>query len=541
MSTITQLAAAVAEERGLTDPLEGILWEDTPILWPGSCYVDGILYMTFPRDRLVDVTNKKGEKIGEKREKRTICIPSEGDPFWYDEETVAKKNYTFPSTFLQTQESRWDPQSIQNYLSDKVETPTIDAAALWSQIRAQLVTYVEYNGETFYDIVAYYVMLSYVFRMFDAIGYLHFNGTMASGKSQNLRMLTLMGFNTIWASNLSPSSMFRTIAGAPGVTCIDEAESFEGERGQELQLLLHAGYTNPGYALRVEKEGDKFTVKSYATYGPKAMASINPLPPVLASRAVVIPMQPASKIIPSLNPKAPIWGEIRNQCYLWAFQNAHALGDLVEEWGGTLHQTIPNDLKDRAWEVSMPFIVLAEHIGGRDMAIELLRFFEKYFEEAREQQATVDRQLTLLRCLPRVFANKEPYDGHWWNLKDIHEVVLEWIEEDAREYYKTRTASRNLTALGWRTRRNAHGGVQIPITEDEVREQFRKRRVTTLTDQDELWLTGKISYTKGKKQSTPEQDSAPRSIWEQITDDADADTPDGSPAEDPDRPASPWT
>lgn len=515
MRATEKLALSVLEQQGEVDDLPGAQDTEPIILYPGTDYKNGTLYMTFPRFREIEIRNKKGDVTGTELKVSTFALTSEGTAFWYDPETVTRKGYVFPHTFTQQQESRWPIPDIDAFRTGQAET--IMPLDLYTDLRETVIDHVEYErlDSPFYDLVVYYILLTYVFRIFPSIAYLHFNGTMASGKSQNLRLFSLLGFNAIWASNMSPASLYRQVAGCPGVLCIDEAESFEGERGEELRRLLNAGYTAPGLVPRAEKvDGDRFSTVMYATYGPKVLASINPMEPVIGSRCIVIPMQPSLRDIKPIRINDEKWPLLRNKLYLWAMQNAYEIEEKRDYWANLAYAEDSNlGLKDRQWELALPFVVMADHIGGRDEAMKLIDFFKEQFIAYQKAQEETDRLRLLLKCLPAVLIHPDgPIDGDWYYLKTVHDVVAEHLDEDAREYYRTKATSKHLKALGWRERRSHKGGNLVRIPEESVREQFRKRNIDPFTPEevnftrdDVKWLAGELTYADNRTPApTPE-------------------------------------
>lgn len=510
MTDLRAIAADIADERGIPTSLDGFVEDEPTILWPGTDFQNGTLYMTFPGLRDVPIFNKKGEETSIERKLATYCVTSEGQQFWYEPDEVMRRGHIFPQTFTQESESRWPRSHVRDFLAG--EADNIDPTELFGEIHTEIFDHVEYTDPIYYDIIAYYILLSYVFRAFNSISYIHFNGTKASGKSQNLRILSYLGFNAVWASNMSAASLYRQVAGCPGMLCIDEAESFDGERGEEIRRLLNAGYTSPGYVPRAEKVGDRFTVIRFATFAPKVLASINPLEPVIASRCIIVPMQPSLRRLGSLEAQDPKWPTLRNKLYLWAMQQSYNIGEIRDEWQNTVRDQINTDLKDRQWELALPFIVLGEHVGGRDEALRLVAFFETHFEQQRKNEEETDRLRLLLKCLPQVMLDKDPWPGNWYHIKDIHDVVAERIDEDQREYYRTKTTSKHLTALGWRDRKSHKGGPLVQIIEQDVRDQFRKRNLTP-EDGHERWWNGELNYQDETRTRSPEQEAAPQASF----------------------------
>jgi hypothetical protein len=478
------------------DQIPGAIFERTDMLRPGTDWHGDILYMTFPIDRMEQQPIKGGKKgdVEDVRVTRTIVVTNTRRAFWYERKIVAEEGFRFPPQgFNQSFETRWPEEEIKSYIEG--DTKKISKEQLLNDLRQIYLDYVEYTDQTFYSLLPYYILGSYVYRIFPTLGYLHFNGTKASGKSQNLKLLRTLGFNCIWASNLSTASLYRHVDGCPGLICIDEAESFEGEKGEELRRLLNAGYKDGEPVLRAEAQGDgTFAVRQYDLYSPKALASINPLEPVVQSRCIVVPMQPASlKDIREFREDDPKWAALRNRIYRWAMDHASDVAQLYDEWNQELRFEHAKILTNRTWEITQMFIVMAHHLEGIDSAKALVRFFAEYFHEQQKAEEEVDKLKLLLKCLPQVLLLKDAATNGEYLLKDIHDVVVEYIDEDLREYYRTKQVSRHLTALGFRGRGKVKGGTTVPIDEQEVRNQMKKRSVTPFPD-NEAWLQGKASY-----------------------------------------------
>jgi hypothetical protein len=475
--------------------------DDMEVLRPGVDYHDGFLYFTLPMDRSETKTVGKGEaaKKVSQRITSTICVrsagPGEEHPtvFPYDEDSVRVEGFRFPQTFTQAPENRWPMHRLSEYLDGSAGT--VDPYSLFDRLRNVYKTHIDYPDDVYYDIVPLYVMGSYVFPMFRATGYIHFNGTRDSGKSQNMLLQSAFGLNTVWASSMTPSSLFRTVAGCPGIICVDEAEAehWKTEKGQELRQIILAGYANGSTVARTEKgPGDKFITIYYDAYCPKTLSSISPLDPTLASRCIVIPMQRTLRQIPEFNPESDDNVDIRGQLYQWAMQHHPDIRRVQAKWEREREQRAPG-LTARAIQIATIYLVLAEHVGGPAMADRLVGFFTDYFAKAAKAREDQDLQLTLLKALPRVLASKDPHPGNFYSIKDIHEVVIEYLEDDAKDYYKTRTVSRHLVTLGLTRTQMAKGGKQVQITEDVVRTAFRRHGVTPFVEDTE-WLDGTRNY-----------------------------------------------
>ena len=471
----------------------GFVMTETKMVRPGLDFVDNHLYMTVPimQDQTVTVGRGKGAHEETKTVLVTAVIRDDGVFHPYNEEAMAAEGFVFPTTFTQDTNPRWTKPSMTSHLFG--EAPIINSASLFNDLRKVFVDHVEYPEEIYYDLLPLYILSTYVFRLFQTTPYIHFFGSKASGKSQNLNLIKTFGLNAIWASNMSSPALYRRVAGCPGVLCLDETEGFDGERGEELRRILNAGYVKGGTVPRAEKQGDTFVTIEFEAYCPKVMASITPLEPVLQSRSMIIPMSPAIRRIPNFNPEETRWQTLRDRIYLWAMQNAAALVPIRDTWTTDRQDREAVGLTNREWQLAHPLLTLGEHFGGAELIGRLLPYFATAAAAKAKAQEDADRQVLLLKILPRVLAKNAAHEGGYYAIKEIHATVTEYLEEDAREYYKTRAVSRHLVTLGFKDKRQAKGGAQIRLPEAFLREQFTKRH-TTPFEEDEAWLRGEASY-----------------------------------------------
>lgn len=501
-------------ERGI-EALEEIIWEDTEPLRPGVDFHDGIVYFTVPTKIRVPVTVGRGKAATEKIEVRDslVCVTSDRRAFPYNPETVAKLGFTYPKTVTFDDTRRWSIPSIKAFLADNTDSP--DPVTLHAGIRRVYEEYVEFErgaDDPMYDAMPLFVIGSYLFRLFGSLGYVHFNGTAASGKSQNLRLLDAMAFNTYWASSMSPAALYRQVAGMPGTVCIDEAESFEGERGTELRLILNAGYLDGSKVGRAEKgANDQFSVVKFESYGPKVLASINPLDSVIGSRCLIVRMRPAIRKIGEFDRHDERWQNLRDRLYLFAMYHTPAIARYVETWNKKTRFERAPQLQQRHWQITQLYVILADYIDSFDNGTRcdrLITFFNGYFADQQRAADATDRVRILLQCLPRVLQNNTPEDDVFYTLKQVHEEVVARLDTDATEYYKTRQVGRALEVLGFKNKRSRKGGTQVALPADQIRAEFRQRRVTPY-EEDIAWLEGD-DYTPPEK---PTAAAAPDEIW----------------------------
>lgn len=496
-------------------------WDSIETLRSGTDFRNGITYLTVPMriNRLVKAT-KKGDHDKIVTEDGTLCITSERETFAFTPERVADFGFEFPATFMRSKEDRWSKASMKTFLDGSAAK--VNPVAIYNALVKCYKDYIEFADEAYYTLMPLFIMGSYHFRLFDAIGYIHFNGTAASGKSQNLRIITAMAFNPQWSSNISTAALFRSIAGNPGVVCLDEAEGFDGERGEEVRRLLNAGYLDGSTAKRIEKDGsDRFVMQDYEVYGPKAIASINPLEQVIASRCIVVAMRPALRNIPDFQSKGERWSLIRDRLYHWMMTSQPAIKELVDEWNEITRFERAKNLKNREWQITQSYIVIADYLDKMDKGKrveQLVTFFETYFTDKKKNSEATDRIRLTLKALPRVLQLHHPHDGHYYPLKNIHEVISAYIEDDSKDYFKTRTVGKYLDVLGFKQRRAHKQGSQVWIEADKVRQELNQRQVEPFPE-DIQWLTGAVEYELQDAGEVIEPMKASTSVWDNLEDD----------------------
>lgn len=478
----------VATTEDMDDGLDGWMEDVERPLMPGLDIRNGKVFQTHKIVRKVTVpAKKKGEEPTTDTVPTLACVTSDREVFRYDKEHIAALGYEFPRTVTIPSKSRWKDRYIKAY-RDGTDKPW-PQDRVFQTVRKIFVKYVEFADEIYYDLMALYTMASYVFRAFPVSGYIHMNGSAGSGKTQTLKILDAIGFNPMLTAGISEAALFRSVAGNPGLMLLDETEKFEGPRGESVRSMLLAGYLFTGTNTRAERDtaDGPWEAREFSVYCPKAFASIEPLDAVLGSRCLVVQMRPAVRTIPSFPNDPDIWDEVRNQLYLWSLYNGVGIAASAKEWE-TRRLTEATGIQSRNWEVASQMVVLADYIIGTDLSAKVIDFFAQYYKKSAEAADAVDRVRILLRSLPRVLAEKQPWQDNYYPLKEIHDVVIRYMEEDSLQYYKTRNTGKALDTLGFRDRKARPGGVHVKLEESRVKAEMRQRRVEPFPE-DEYWLS----------------------------------------------------
>lgn len=151
-----------------------------------------------------------------------------------------------------------------------------DTLALFKQVKRFIYKYVDVP-DNYLTIATLYVILSWLFDLFDVIPYLRVVGDFGTGKSRFLQTVGSLCYKACFAGGASTvSPIFRIIDLYQGVTLVfDEADfQFSGATAS-ITKILNTGYMKDMPVLRTEGSNDNFQPKSFKTYGPKIIASRN--------------------------------------------------------------------------------------------------------------------------------------------------------------------------------------------------------------------------------------------------------------------------
>lgn len=312
--------------------------------------------------------------------------------------------------------------------------------------------------------LATWVMLSYVYHVFDAVPYIAVGGPQGSGKSRVFELLNQMVLRPLSTSNVSNPALFRSLHAFGGVALLDEAERLRDSRSPDVQELLSsllAGYKRGGSAMRLEKTGDGFAMQHFAVFGPKALACINGLPPPLASRCIPVPMfrSPPGSPKPMLRVDADgqRWQTIRDALHALAMEHG-------EDWLALpARQNVVPAMSGRNFELWQPLLALAawlEDNGVKNLLSLLQEHAIRSIEDAREAATSPDDELLLLALARALLSGVHP---------TASELLAEVQQEDSAMFrnWSPRAVSTHLARYGIRSRKS-HGRHLFTPTESDL-------------------------------------------------------------------------
>lgn len=309
----------------------------------------------------------------------------------------------------------WSSASRSVWLSGKAKVKPAD---LFKRICERLAYFLELDPDTAKGTaatIALWIMLTYVYPAWDSLPYLFIGGPMQSGKTRLLEILARLVFRPLVSANLTAPALFRTLHARGGTLIFDEAERLRQDKPevQELNQVFQSGYRRGGAATRLEPFGDTFRTVQFEVFGPKVIACIAGLPPVLASRCITVMMFRAAgkseKPKRRLDEDRTIWERLRDDLHILALENG-------AEWAGLAANTgvVPEMINGRDFELWQPLLSLAHWFESKGVGniLQLLQGHATRTVDDSRDDAIPDADEMLLEILAhRIRRGETPTAG----------------------------------------------------------------------------------------------------------------------------------
>ena len=179
------------------------------------------------------------------------------------------------------------------------------------------------------------------------------------GKTLLLITLGALVPRRLFASNITPAVLFRTIEKYRPTLLIDEADTFIRDN-EELRGVLNSGHTRTT-AVTIRAVGDDHDPRAFSTWCPKSIALIGKLPGTLTDRAIEVRMRrrTAGERVERLRQD-----RIEAECLALRRQAARWTADHLADLQAA-DPAMPPGLHDRAADCWRPLFALADQIGER--------------------------------------------------------------------------------------------------------------------------------------------------------------------------------
>ncbi|MER7919432.1 MULTISPECIES: DUF3631 domain-containing protein [unclassified Streptomyces] len=245
-------------------------------------------------------------------------------------------------------------------------TPTIDGAALLSEVEAFHRRFNVFPSEAAYVAVALWDAHAHLLDCFDSTPRIAFlSPEPGSGKTRALEIVETLVPQPMTAVNASAAALFRSVSSGNGKPTIlfDEIDTVFGPKAgdnEELRGFLNAGHRRTGVTYRCIGDGGQQTVQAFPSYCAVAVAGLGSLPDTILSRSVIIRMRRRArneKVEPFRARIHEVEGhQLRDRLAAWAEQ---ARGFVLGAW-----PDMPDGVADRPADVWEPLLAIADAAGG---------------------------------------------------------------------------------------------------------------------------------------------------------------------------------
>lgn len=213
----------------------------------------------------------------------------------YDEEgsqqtyigTASKKIYEIDKAkafgIIPTHEEDIDTKFTLSNFGKYVEGKTVIAKDLFNSIMEVFKKYIVVPKE-FFNVLVTYIMMTYVYILFQVIPYLWINGEKGTGKSTLMKLISKLCFNPMYASGATSANIYRQIDNDGSTIILDEFEGVFGDEKQEFIKILNQGFNADGVVPRCI--GQNHQIKQFRSFSPKVLGGISNIDDVLFERCI---------------------------------------------------------------------------------------------------------------------------------------------------------------------------------------------------------------------------------------------------------------
>ena len=249
--------------------------------------------------------------------------------------------------------------------------------------------------------VAIWVMHTHVFNACETTPVLQItSATPGSGKSRLGEVIEALAARAEKLEGASSAALFRFIEDDRPTLIIDEMDCMMGgneERAQEIRGIINSGYRLGGNVRRCVGIGSNQESRKFSVFCPKVCIGIGGLNSTIESRSIRIVLQKQKRTGPQVEKY-----RIRTNA-----KEGKPLATALAAWGLKINKKIaaarpavPEDLHDRAEDVWIPLLALADEAGG-DWPKEVRAAAVALCGDASRKEATLGTEL--LHDIARVF------------------------------------------------------------------------------------------------------------------------------------------
>jgi hypothetical protein len=273
-----------------------------------------------------------------------------------------------------------------------------DKGDLVEEVRAFIHRYVDLSP-AFEEIAAHYVLLTWVYDAFNALGYLRFRGDYGTGKTRALLAVGSLVYKPFFASGASTvSPIFHVLDAFAGTLVLDEADFRFSDATADLTKILNNGNMAGLPVLRtMTNRHRELNPQAFRVYGPKLIAMRESFQDqALESRFLTEETggRPLRQDVPIHLPNV-VHAEalqLRNKLLAWRFRARGAIGPDTS-------RLLPN-VSPRLNQTALALLSIVDDPGARDrIARELVGVEARVLDERASSP-----EATMLEALVEAFS-----------------------------------------------------------------------------------------------------------------------------------------
>ena len=150
--------------------------------------------------------------------------------------------------------------------------------------------------EEYYDLIAVWVIGTYVYDCFNTFPYLFINASRGSGKTRLLKLITALSKDGMLITSVREAVLFRIAKGK--TLAIDEFEGIKRKENAPLRELLNACYKKGMKVIRMQRrktpEGEQYIAEEFEPFTPIVMANIEGMDEVVGDRCIQLMLEKSS-------------------------------------------------------------------------------------------------------------------------------------------------------------------------------------------------------------------------------------------------------
>lgn len=331
--------------------------------------------------------------------------------------------------------------------------------------------YMDLHDQSLTTLTTHYILSTYIYQLFTSMGYLFLCSDSGTGKTKWATIIQQLSFNAINATNTTESAMFRIVEQSKGTLLIDDYDRIDEKKKAPIDQLLKVGYKRSGKTCRSEKIGDNYVPVFFDVYCPKIITNTEGLDPITYSRCIPL------HLIKTLTNKGKLdvkendifWQEIRDLCYLWAFQNWRKVKEIY-------NSLKIEELNNRDLELVKPILAVAKSFSEEDYDL-VLSTVKSIFDNRDMFDFTADWDFVLFNALRKYYSDESSFKDELMQTKEVLDLMLKdmYFDEDDKRRPSSKWVGRILSRIDLFPKKRVAAGVQYTFSLESV-EKYMKTR-----------------------------------------------------------------